>query len=204
MNTSNTAIILIGFQNDYFATNGVLNNVFEDQQMLSNVLKNTVNLVSELIDQDLTIISTPIFFTPNYEELVDPVGLLKTIQDVRAFQVNTPGAQSITEFQPFQEKILEVPGKRGFNAFTGTHLQELLTQKQITSIILAGAVTSVCIDSTGRAAHEYGYQVSILSDCILARTAFEQEFYVSSIFPLYADVISSSQLLNSFKLSPSS
>jgi nicotinamidase-related amidase len=98
---------------------------------------------------------------------------------------------------PFQDQIWVVPGKRGLNAFTGTSLHELLQKHQITQIVLAGAVTSVCIDSTGRAAHEKGYRVSVLADCTCARTQFEQEFYLENVFPLYANVISAESFLES-------
>ena len=67
-----------------------------------------------------------------------------------------------------------------------TNLNEVLRQKQITPyLVLAGAVTSICIDSTGRAAHEQGYQVSMLSDCTSARTVFEQEFYFENVFRIF-------------------
>jgi nicotinamidase-related amidase len=68
--------------------------------------------------------------------------------------------------------------------------------------VLAGTVTSICIDSAGRAAHERGYRVSILSDCTSSRSNFEQDFYCEQIFPLYANVVSSNDLLGEMGLSP--
>ena len=56
-------------------------------------------------------------------------------------------------------------------------------------------VTSLCIDSTGRAAYERGFLVTILSDCVSARTLDEQAFYCNSIFPLYADVLNNQEAL---------
>ena len=142
----------------------------------------------------MLIIATPIFFTPNYQEFVEPVGILKTIKSVGAFQAGTKGSQMIDELRPFGSKILEVPGKRGFNAFMNINSDMILHEKGITHVVLAGAVTWVCIDSTGRSAHEKGYQVVVLSDCTSARTVFEQEFYHSSL-PLYADTINHTELL---------
>jgi len=51
--------------------------------------------------------------------------------------------------------------------------------------LVAGTSTSLCIDSTGRAAYERGYNVTILSDCTSARTETEQRFYCDQVFPLY-------------------
>jgi nicotinamidase-related amidase len=197
----NTALILIGYQNDYFAVNGILHNVVEESSKVTNVLANTVHLIGQLLPTSILLISTPILFTPNYEEIVEPaVGILKIIKEVGAFKAGTKGAEMIPELLPFKERIIEVLGKRGLNAFSCTELDTILRQRQITHVVLAGTVTSICIDSTGRSAHERGYQVTILSDCTSARTNFEQNFYCENIFPLYANVISHSQLLNQLKI----
>ncbi|MGB3204498.1 MAG: cysteine hydrolase family protein [Crinalium sp.] len=199
MNPEQTAIVLIGFQNDYFATDGILHNVIEESTKATNVVVNTVNLVQELAPTPALIITTPIFFTSTYDELVEPVGILNVIKEYGAFQAGSIGSEMTPELVPFKDRITEVPGKRGLNAFSNTELNSLLRSKQITNFILAGAVTSVCIDSTGRYAHELGYQVSVLSDCTSARTNFEQDFYCNNIFPLYANVMSHAQLLDKFK-----
>ncbi|GAB4326754.1 MAG: hypothetical protein OHK0047_12330 [Leptolyngbyaceae cyanobacterium] len=200
MKPQHTALVLIGYQNDYFSPTGILHGVIEESSKVTNVLANTVHLIQCLAPTPALIVTTPIFFTPNYEELIDPIGILKTIKEVGAFQAGTPGSETIKELDPFKDRILEVPGKRGFNAFINTNLDEILKQRGITNIVLAGAVTSICIDSTGRAAHEKGYHVTILSDCTSARTVLEQEFYCSGIFPLYAEVVAHSELLERMEL----
>ena len=200
MNPHNTALLLIGFQNDYYAPDGILNGVIEASARASNTVRNTIQLIQQLAETPMLIVSAPIFFTKDYGELVDPVGILKTIKDVGAFQECTKGSQTIEELKPFQDRILEVPGKRGLNAFVNTNLDQVLRQRNIQHLILAGAVTSICIDSTGRSAYEKGYYVSVLSDCISARTVFEQEFYIENVFPLYARPLTSAELLE--QLSP--
>ena len=200
MNLEQTALILIGYQNDYFASDGILHSVVEESSRITNILANTVHLLECLTPTPALLITTPIFFTPNHEELVDPIGILKTIKEVGAFQMGSPGSETIQELKPFEDRILEVPGKRGLNAFINTNLDEILKERNITNVVLAGAVTSICIDSTARFAHEKGYHVTILSDCTSARTVLEQGFYCDSIFPLYAEVMSHTALLSKLGL----
>lgn len=195
MDIQNTALLLIGFQNDYFAQDGILHSVIEEAAKAAKTLENTYALLQNLEDTPILVISTPIFFTLNYEELVEPVGILKTIKEVGAFRKGAKGSETIRELLEFQDKILEVPGKRGLNAFVNTDLNEVLRQRKIIHLVLAGVVTSVCIDSTGRSAYEQGYQVSILSDCTSARTTFEQAFYFENVFPLYANTMTSLDFL---------
>jgi len=186
---SKTAVVLIGFQNDYFDASGILAAALEDRAWCDQMLSNTLDLLKTLHDEPVLMISTPIVFTPDYSELVEPTGILKTIKDTGAFKGGCSGAETIPELRSLGDRIVEVPGKRGLNAFSNTDLDDLLREHGVERVALAGVVTSICIDSTGRAAHERGYQVSVLSDCTAGRTAFEQEFYCEKVFPIYAEVL---------------
>ncbi len=195
MNLQNTALILIGYQNDYFSREGVLHSVIENPLRLERTLRNTLAVVETLRPTAMLMITTPIIFTPNYEELRDPVGILKAIQDVGAFRAGTPGSETVPELRRYGDRLLEVPGKRGLNAFSNTELDAVLQQRGIENTVIAGVVASICIDSTGRAAFERGYRVTILSDCVSGRTPIEDEFYCSQIYPLYAEAITSGKFL---------
>ena len=190
-----TAVILIGYQNDYFAEDGILAGALEDTDWNREMLANTVRLLDKLCETDALLLSTPIQFTSNYAELSDPTGILEVIKNVGAFKVGETGSETIPELKAYGERVTEVPGKRGLNAFSNTKLDSELADRGVTDVVLAGVVTSICIDSTGRAAHERGYRVSVLSDCTAGRTSFEHRFYCDNIFPLYAHVVASSVLL---------
>lgn len=183
-----TALILIGFQNDYFAENGILNPVVKESIEHFDTLTNSLKLIEAFAKTEATIISTPIQFTAEYMEIFHPVGILKTIKELGAFRTGSKGAEPIQAFKDFGSKILEIPGKRGLNAFSNTKLDDLLVRKEIDTIVLAGVVSSICIDSTGRDAFEKGYRVIIMEDCTCARTIEEQKFYCENIFPVYSEV----------------
>ncbi len=200
MNPQESALILIGYQNDYFSPQGILHGVFEESAAVDGVLRRTLSLLAALRESPVTLISTPICFTPDYQEINEPVGILGVIKEAGAFQGGAFGSETIAELEPYAERIIEVPGKRGLNAFANTHLSEVLRERGVNEVILAGAVTTICIDSTGRAAFEQGFKVHVLRDCTLARSAFEQRFYCEQIFPLYARVLDSGELLNELGL----
>ncbi len=190
-----TAVILIGFQNDYFASDGLLEGAIEDSVGRSKMLARTQEMLDGLAKSKALLISTPIVFTSDYRELSEPTGILEVIKNLGAFREGGAGAETIPQLAAFGDRILEVPGKRGLNAFSNTDLEKILEARGIKDVVLAGVVTSICIDSTGRAAHERGYRVSVLGDCTAGRSAFEQDFYCDKIFPLYARVIESGELL---------
>mgnify|MGYP001438656835 CR=1 FL=1 len=197
MNSQDTALILIGFQNDYFGKEGVLRSVIENGESSDNVLRNTIDLIEGIKGTDTTMISTPIIFSSDYSEILQADGILTAIKEAGAFQAGTPGAETVDELKAFGDRLIEIPGKRGFNAFVQTELDSLLAEKGIKNVIFAGAVTSICIDSTARAAYEYGYRVFVLDDCTAARTDAEQEFFCGVIFPTYATTTNSETIMSS-------
>lgn len=197
MTPENTALILIGFQNDYFAKDGILKDFIDESAQETQALSNSLKLLDAVIDTSILAIQTPIQFTDDYSELGSPVGILKAIKDVGAFKKSGPGGAIIEEFTAHGDRIQTVPGKHGLNAFSNTDLDAILRDNNIENIVLAGAVTSICIDSTGRSAHERGFGVTVLSDCTCGRTQMEQDFYCEQVLPLYADVTTSDELLKS-------
>jgi nicotinamidase-related amidase len=195
MDNQHSAIILVGYQNDYFAADGILRGVIEEVNRVDSVLSNTIELLDAALHAGIAVISTPIILTADYRGLAESVGILGTIKESGAFKAGTVGADTIPELQAFGDQVLYVNGKQGFNAFSNTDLNSLLVEKGIKHLFLAGMITSLCIDSTGRAAYERGYRVTIVSDCVSARTPAEQDFYCKSIFPLYADVMESREII---------
>ena len=195
MNKDNTALILIGYQNDYFASDGILSSVIEESANTNKCLSNTLNVLDFAKSSKVLSISTPIIFTEGYKELVQPAGILKTIKDVQAFKKGEKGSKVIPEILNYGNAILEIPGKRGLNAFSNTDLNNILNENAIKNIVMLGVVSSVCIDSTARSAFERGYSVTIISDCTAGRTIFEQDYYCENIFPIYENVINHKDFL---------
>ncbi|HUP86524.1 MAG TPA: cysteine hydrolase family protein [Acidimicrobiales bacterium] len=190
-----TALLLVGFQNDFFSARGALRPSIADPSALDRTLQATMRLVSCLAATDVTMVASPICFSERYTELTSAVGILATIRDLEALRSGSPGSATLEEMGRFGDRIREVEGRHGFDAFFGTDLTDVLLDAGVQRVLLAGALTSVCIDSSARAARERGFQVGIIEDCTVGRTAFEHRFYCEQIFPLYADVVHSRELL---------
>ncbi|MBX2822148.1 MAG: cysteine hydrolase [Rhodothermaceae bacterium] len=196
-----TAVLLIGYQNDYLSEGGALNEVIEENVQESGMLDRTLSLIDALKESDIPVINTPILFSSDYSELKEPQGLMQTIKEVGAFQRGKWGGETIPQLLEYGDRITHMPGKTWFNSFQGTNLKEFLDEKNIKTLVVAGVVTSLCIDSTARAAADLGYETIILSDCTGSRTMAEQDFYCSSIFTLYAKTITTDELLEQLTLS---
>ena len=73
--------------------------------------------------------------------------------------------------------------KRNWGAFHGTDLDTLLRRRGVTQIVLAGIATSIGVESTARAAHEHGYNVTLATDAMADMNADAHANSVERIFP---------------------
>ncbi|WP_336170184.1 cysteine hydrolase family protein [Acinetobacter sp. 161(2023)] len=74
-----------------------------------------------------------------------------------------PNTQLIKElsFNPNADTVIE---KMYPSSFKNTALKEVLEKLDVDEIIITGMKTEYCIDTTVRAASEYGYKVTLISD----------------------------------------
>jgi nicotinamidase-related amidase len=61
------------------------------------------------------------------------------------------------------ELVIDKPGK---GSFYDTGLQDILAELGITSLIVTGVTTEVCVHTTVREANDRGYECLVLSDCV--------------------------------------
>ncbi|MEI6813441.1 MAG: cysteine hydrolase [bacterium] len=201
MNARTTALLLVGFENDKYAPNGLLRRMVDSTERIDASLARALQFVRTVAAIPMLVISTPIAFDPAEASTTKPRGILAAIRDMGALQRGTWGAEPIAELAEFSSVITTIPNRRGFNAFTDTGLHEILAERGVRTVLIAGNSTGLCVDTTGRTAAELGYDVTILTDCIYGRTFVEDRFYIDQIFPLYANTATSTNVLEQLQAS---
>ena len=118
----------------------------------------------------------------------------------------TPGAEINAAVAPLPtEAVIE---KHFPNAFRETELAASLAERGVDELVVAGMMTSMCVDATVRAAVDAGLTVTVVSDaCASPDLEFGgrsvpaqdvQAAYLASLASDYATVVSSAELLASF------
>jgi nicotinamidase-related amidase len=74
------------------------------------------------------------------------------------------GHDIVDELAPLPgELVIDKPGK---GAFYATSLHDDLRARSITSLVVTGVTTEVCVHTTVREANDRGYECLVLSDCV--------------------------------------
>jgi nicotinamidase-related amidase len=91
-----------------------------------------------------------------------------------------------------------VERKTRVGPFLTTHLDERLTNRGITTLIVAGVHTSGVVLSTVRDAADRDYRLYLLADCISDPDAEVHDLLMHKIFPRQAEIITSRDLAGLF------
>ncbi|MFG2297968.1 isochorismatase family protein [Streptomyces sp. NPDC048603] len=78
--------------------------------------------------------------------------------------------------------------KRTVGAFHGTGLDERLRELGVDTVVVAGLVTTMGVESTARAASDHGYDVELVEDAMSGFAADEHTFAVDRVFPRFGTV----------------
>ena len=94
----------------------------------------------------------------------------------------------------FFEPVAPIDGefivrKRAVSAFSGTELDRLLRVRDIFTVALAGSITNFAVEGTAREASDRGYRVVILGDCCESVSEEWQDFSMTQILPMIAEIV---------------
>jgi nicotinamidase-related amidase len=78
--------------------------------------------------------------------------------------------------------------KRQIGAFYGTDLDLQLRRRGVTGIVLGGIMTSMGVESTGRAACDHGYNVTFATDAMTDPNPQAHQHSVGTVFPIIGEV----------------
>lgn len=85
--------------------------------------------------------------------------------------------------------------KERFGAFIGTELDGILRRRGVTQVFLTGVATSMGVESTGRSAYDFGYNVVFVGDAMADRDAAIHNHSVDVTFPRMGEVTTTESVL---------
>jgi maleamate amidohydrolase len=79
--------------------------------------------------------------------------------------------------------------KKHASAFFGTTLEEILRERNVDTLLIAGCITSGCIRTTAADAAQLGFRPLVVREAVGDRTVAAHEAALAAIDGLYGDVL---------------
>lgn len=182
----NTALLIIDVQNDYFQ-GGKMTLVKAEEAGI-----NTKKVLEFFRKNDLPVIH---------------IMHISTNEGATFFLPETSGAEINAVVAPqVEEKVIV---KHFPNSFRETDLLEYLQSRNIKNLVITGMMTDVCVESTTRAAFDFGFSNTIVGDATATRdrelngkTVKAEEVQrsflagISALGNLYARIVNTGDLTN--------
>ena len=162
-----SALIIIDLQNDF---------VRQGAPMEVEDARTSLNKISQLViaarKKEIPIVYTKFVTGPQKTLIWDwspqigafgacRRGLERSYEDVNGMRLCS---DIVDEIKPDnKDYIVE---KYGYSAFKNTNLRDILSSEGITSLIVVGTVTQICVADTVHDAFSLGYKVLVVSDLV--------------------------------------
>ena len=164
------ALLIIDMQRDFLEPGGFGESLGNDVSQLRRSIPPLKRVLAAWRNRELPVIHTREGHLPDLTDLPGnkkaPPGT-RGIGDPgpmgRILVRGEPGHAIIDEVAPTAgEPVIDKPGK---GAFWATGLHELLRERRIQQLVVAGVTTEVCVHTTVREANDRGYRCLVLEDC---------------------------------------
>ncbi len=167
-----TALVLIDMQRDFVEPGGFGETLGNDVSLLRTVIPPLQQVLAATRTAGMTVIHTREGHRPDLSDC-PPAKRNRGNPALRIGDVGPKGRilirgehghDIIDELAPRAgEVVIDKPGK---GSFYRTDLHELLEATGVTSLIITGVTTEVCVHTTVREANDRGYECLVLADCV--------------------------------------
>ncbi|MBL4765276.1 MAG: cysteine hydrolase [Colwellia sp.] len=183
---SNTALLLIDFQNDYYSTYAGAKWALSDTETAA---ANAAVLLTEFRQQGLPIIHVRHEFPSD---------------DAPFFLPKSEGAKIHKSVAAFEGEAVIL--KHKINSFRDTELQKILNELNVDKLVIVGAMSHMCIDAVTRAAVDFGYECHVAHDAcatldlefngVTVPAKYVHHAFMAALSFGYCNVDSTDKLLN--------
>lgn len=195
MKASETAIILIEFQNDFCNPEGKLFSLVQNELTRNQTIIHAKKLLDEARQKGCQIIHCPFSLDKKWIDANHSVGILEGLYDNDIFSPGDWGHQIIDELAPRENEIV-LEGKRGLSAFSHTNLAQILHFSKIKNVIIAGFLTNICAQATAWSAYDLGYNVRLIPQACCAASQEIQDYVETQICPTLGGALTVEELIS--------
>ncbi|NLT35145.1 MAG: cysteine hydrolase [Gaiellales bacterium] len=189
VNPGHTAVLAIDLQRDFFAPGGVIELMGDDPAPLRAMLPRLNAFLAAARKLARLTVFTKQAYAP---ELRSPV-----VEEHQArCGMKRPYHREDEDFygvEPAPGDII-LPKNR-YSAFVGTPLDMMLRANRVTTLVLTGVATNVCVESTARQAYMLDYYVVVIRDLTGGVNEEAHQASLQNIDRYFGQVVDAAELL---------
>lgn len=189
---ASAAILVVDMQNDFCAEGGYISKLGRDTSACRRIVPALSGLVAAARGAGMPVI----WLQARYDagDVPEPMRL-RQAQMGGGMTCCAEGSWGAEPFglEPEAEDVVVI--KHTFSGFVGTPLDEILRERGVRSIVLAGVQTNVCVESTLRDAHAHGYYVIVPRDAVASHMPDEHSATLRNVAFLFGDVVETDDLV---------
>jgi biuret amidohydrolase len=180
------ALIALHFQNDICHPDGKIPFAVDRTASSADRFFDAAKvLISRSRQAGWLVIHVHIAFRPDYSDLPRNCRLFNAVEKFAALKRGSWGAAPLQGFEPAPDDVTFVHTCN--NAFQGTGLEDILKERGVTHVAVAGLATQYSVEHTVRHAADLGYFVTMVRDCCASANAAAAEASFASM-ALLADI----------------
>lgn len=157
------ALIALHFQNDICHPDGLIPFAVDRSGTPGLFLDRAKTLITRARKAGWLIAHVHIAFQPDYSDLPRNAKLFRAAGELGALKRGSWGAAPLQGFEPASDDVALIHTCN--NAFHGTGLRDILRERSVTDIAVAGLATQYSVEHTVRHAADLGYAVTMVRDC---------------------------------------
>ncbi|MEX0805751.1 MAG: isochorismatase family cysteine hydrolase [Candidatus Binatia bacterium] len=185
LDPKDSCLLVIDVQNDYCHDQGAFGQMGIPLQSIQDMVRRLVPFIEEVRQAGVMVI----FIRNQHSEWDDsPTWLTRRRGAQKIVPVCVEGSWGTEFYQVNPTPADRVVVKHRYSAFIDTDLDLILRSRKITSLVLTGVATNVCVESTARHGFMKDYQVTLVEDCCAATSPEEHQGTLLNISKFFGDV----------------
>jgi ureidoacrylate peracid hydrolase len=197
-----SALIVVDMQNDFLHRDGNFAHIARehpeaniDMAFLAGTIPHVQDLAGAFRAAGRPVVYCAHVLKPDYSDAAFPywrAGLEPTSWNRTHCVEGTWGAEIIDELKPLPGEPVIV--KKGFGGFANTAMDTVLRNRGITTCVVAGVTTCVCVSCTVRGGLEYNYRMIVAGDGVAEVSRHTHAAELKTMDRILADVKTTAEI----------
>jgi ureidoacrylate peracid hydrolase len=188
LETKDTALLVIDMQNAFLDDRGSMVRRGFDTNRLRAAVKPCGRLISAARASQVPIIQTRYVYRADYRDAgVRVREILPNTITTESLAAGSWDVEIVDALAPSGDDI--VIEKNRPSAFIGTSLDLMLRGQGITSVVICGVTTNICVESTARDASQFDYRTFVVSDATAEMEQSRHDHAINTLGFLFARIV---------------